>query len=271
MVGIFVALLVTVSAVVAWWLWGRSEDDQQPSAEATVAPTPAPSPTPDLQERLSARLAGTTLATSDAIIRQLAAALSSHPKLAAWLASEDLVRRFVAAVDNIADGVSPSAHLEFARSSEPFAVLDEPDGGLAIAPESFRRYDLAAEVFVSLDTAGTVALYRELEPLIDDAYAEISPPGARFGARLDAAFHELLAVPRIDGSAKVQQLVLTYAWADRELETLSDAQRHLLRTGPDNAARIQLKLGELRAALAAIGGSARVSIPAAAGDGGSPN
>jgi hypothetical protein len=253
MVAIFVALLVTVSAVVAWWLWGRGEDEQQPSAEAAVAPTPAPSPTPGLQERLSARLAGTTLATSDAIIRELASALSAHPKLAAWLASEDLARRFVAAVDRVADGLSPGEQLDFARPSGPFAVREEPDGSLVIDPASFARYDLAAEIFASLDTAGAVALYRELEPVIDDAYAEIAPPGARFADRLDAAFDELLAVPRVSGPAEVQQLVVTYAWADRQLEALSEAQRHLLRTGPDNVAKLQHKLGELRAALAASG------------------
>jgi hypothetical protein len=120
-----------------------------------------------------------------------------------------------------------------------------------IEPDSYERYDLAAQVFASLDTEGTAALYRELEPLIDEAYAEIGPPGADFDDRLDKAFDSLLAVPVLDDPARVEQLIVTYAWADDELEAMSDAQRHFLRMGPENVSMVQDKLGELRAALAA--------------------
>ena len=50
---------------------------------------------------------------------------------------------------------------------------------------------------------------------------------------------------------KVEQLIVTYAWADDELEALSGAQRHFLRMGPENVSLIQGKLRELRAAMAA--------------------
>ena len=123
---------------------------------------------------------------------------------------------------------------------------------LIIEADSYSRYDLAAQVFASLDTEGTVTLYRELKPLIDEAYAEIGPADARFDDRLDRAFDRLLAVPVLEEPARVEQLVVTYAWADDKLEALSGAQRHLLRMGPDNVSLIQGKLGELRAALAAL-------------------
>jgi hypothetical protein len=58
-------------------------------------------------------------------------------------------------------------------------------------------------------------------------------------------------VPVLEGPAEVEQLVVTYAWADDKLEALSAAQRHFLRMGPDNVSLVQGKLGELRAALAA--------------------
>jgi hypothetical protein len=213
-----------------------------------------PEPTPTLEERLSSRLSGTTLATSDAVVRELAAEISSHPKLAAWLVNEDLIRRFVASVDNIASGVSPQAHLDFLRPKEGFEVDERRNGVLVIEPDSYGRYDLVAQVFASLDTEGTVALYRELEPLIDEAYAEIGPAGADFDDRLNRAFDLLLAVPVLEGDAEVEQLIVTYAWADDELESLAAAQRHFLRMGPDNVSLIQGKLGEFRAALTASAG-----------------
>jgi hypothetical protein len=248
MIGIFIALLVIVIAAVVWWL--RPGGGGEPvETVAVVTPAPAPTPTPGLEDRLSLRLSGTTLSTSDAVVRELAASLSANPKLAAWLVNEDLVRRYVTSVDNIASGVSPQAQLEFLRPAEGFEV-DEKGGEIfVIDPSSYHRYDLPAQVFASFETAGTVALYSELKPLMDEAYAEIGPRGRSFDNRLDAAFDQLLAVPVLKGPVRVNQLVVTYAWADEELEQMSSAQRHLLRMGPENVSLIQSKLEELRAAL----------------------
>ena len=249
-IGIFIALVVIVAAAVGWWLLTR---DDSPPPEVIEEPTPAPvpTPTPSLEERLSARLSGTTLSGSDVVVRELAAGLSSNPKLAAWLVNEDLIRRFTASVDNVASGMSPLAHLDFLRPKAAFEVDEKSGGVFVVEPSSYRRYNLAAQVFASLDTKGSVALYRELKPLIDEAYAEIGPSNRRFDGRLEAAFDQLLAVPVLEGPARLNQLVVTYAWADDELEGLSSAQRHLLRMGPDNVSLIQGKLSELRAALAA--------------------
>jgi len=249
-IGIFIALLVIVIAAVIWWLLPGGGGEPVETV-AVVTPAPAPTPTPGLEDRLSLRLAGTTLSTSDAVVQELAAGLSANPKLAAWLVNEDLVRRFVTSVDNMASGVSPQAQLEFLRPAEGFEV-DEKGGEIfVIDPSSYHRYDLPAQVFASFDTAGTVALYREIKPLIDEAYAEIGPRGRSFDDRLDAAFDQLLAVPVLEGPVRVNQLVVTYGWADEELELLSSAQRHLLRMGPENVSLIQGKLEELRVALAA--------------------
>jgi hypothetical protein len=233
---------------------GREPVDESLAVVAQATPLPEPTPTPSLEERLSERLSGTTLSTSDMVVQELVAALSTNPKLAAWLANDDLIRRFTASVDNIADGRSPRAHLGFLRPKEGFEVDETAEGTLVIEASSYRRYDTVAQVISSLDTEGTVALYRELKPLIDEAYSEIGPPNTTFDQRLDAAFDHLLAVPVLEEPPEVSQLVLTYAWTDDELEALSDVQRHFLRMGPENVSLIQAKLGELRAALAAPSG-----------------
>ncbi len=249
-VAIFVAFVVVIGGAVWWWLSSREAPEDVLEVTAAASPTPPTSPTPGLQERLSQRLAATTLSTSDRVVRELVSGLSAHPKLAAWLVNDDLIRRFTAAVNNIAAGRSPRSQLEFLRPKESFEVDETGDDTLVIEPSSYARYDTVAEVVASLDAEGTVALYRELEPLIDEAWAEIGPRDARFSDRLDEAFDELLAVPVLEGLARVEQLVITYAWADPTLEGMSDAQRHLLRMGPDNVAKIQNALGELRAELA---------------------
>jgi len=249
-IGIFVALVVIIAAAFGWWFLSRDIVDEPLEATVAATPTPVPEPTPTLEERLSSRLSGTTLTNSDIVVRELVSEVSSNPKLAAWLVNEDLVRRFVASVDNIASGISPQAHLDFLRPKEGFEVDQRRNGVLVIESDSYVRYDLVAQVFSSLDTDGTVTLYRELEPLIDEAYAEIGPANARFDDRLDRAFDLLLAAPVLEEPAQVEQLVVTYAWADDRVEALSGAQRHFLRMGPENVSLIQAKLREFRAALA---------------------
>jgi len=247
------AVLLAVAAVIAIgvWVWLASGASDEPTtAERAPTPAPSPSPTPTLAERLSGRLAGTTVSTSDAVIRQLVVELSSRPELVSWLAHADLVRRFVAAVDNVANGISPTNQLDFLRPKKGFRVTEMGDE-LFIDPASYARYDTITQVFVSLDTEGMVALYRELEPLMDDAYAEISPPGSRFGDRLDAAIDHLLAVKPPTRPVAVERKVVTYVYADESLEQLSGAQRQLLRMGPDNVLLIKAKLRDLKAALAA--------------------
>lgn len=244
---IFVALAVIAGAV--YW-FGIRPGLQEPAEQIaeTPTPTPPPTPTPTLAERLSERLKGTTLATSDAVVRELVGELSSHPQLVKWLATEDLVRTFVAAVDNTANGISPTSQLGFMRPEGSFKVVERGERTF-IDPRSWKRYDLVTQVFVSLDTEGCAALYRELEPLIDDAYAEISPPGSRFADRLEAAFDHLLEVTPPSDTPEVRRKVVTYVYVDETLEGLSGAQRQLLRMGPENVLLIKAKLRDLKAAL----------------------
>jgi len=154
----------------------------------------------------------------------------------------------VAAVDNTANGVSPTSQLDFLRPEGAFEVVEKGDETF-VDPKSYSRYDLATQVFVSLDTEGTVALFSELQPLMDDAYAEISPPGSVFSDRLDAAFDHLLEVTPPSGNPPMKRKVVTYVYADESLEELSGAQRQLLRMGPDNVLLIKAKLRDLKAAL----------------------
>ena len=247
-VAVFAALVVVVAVVYFSWIRPGLQDHSADQVVEASTPIPEPTPTPTLAERLSERLKGTTLRTSDVIVRELVSELSANPKLAAWLANDDLVRRFVATVDNVANGISPTTQLGFMRPKGKFEVVKKGDE-ITVDPKSYARYDLATQVFVSLDTEGSVALYRELEPLIDDAYAEISPPGSRFSDRLDAAIEELLEVTPPSGNPTLKPKVVTYVYVDESLEDLSGAQRQLLRMGPDNVMLVKAKLRDLQAAL----------------------
>lgn len=191
-----------------------------------------------------------SLPESDGRIRDLAGKLSVDPELARWLQEQDLARRFTASVSNIAEGESPRTSLSFMAPAGAFEVgAAEANGRSVIAPLSYARYDLVARVLGSVDVSGAAMVYRELKPLIDQAYREIAPPDQTFETAFGRAIQHLLAVPVPQGPVEVEPKGALYVYASPELEGLSKAQKHLLRMGPGNMRVIQAKLRELRTAL----------------------
>jgi len=195
---------------------------------------------------------------SDDLVRRLSREISSHPRLAAWLKSEQLIRHFVGAVDNIANGLSPRSHITFFMPEGDFKVIKT--GALFVAdPDGFARYNAVVDVFVSLDSAQCISLLRGLKPLSQEAYRDLGYPDQDFEATLVRAITELLETPVVEGDIILEKAVLNYTILDPNLENLSDAQKHLLRMGPENVEAIQKKLRELAAALGVPASSLPVS------------
>jgi hypothetical protein len=219
--------------------------DNRPEVVVDALPAAAgPSPAPGV---VPASLGPASAEPADELIRALLAGLAAHPQWAGWLVTDDLLGRLVAAVEAVADGYSPRESLDFLAPWRPFLVR-ESDDRLVIAAGTYRRYDLVAAVVDSIDADAAVALYRELEPEIVRARADVAWHRGDFSDRLRAAIDHLLAVEIPSGPIVVEQRTRSYVFADDRLEGLSDAQRQLLRMGAGNAARVQHKLREIRAA-----------------------
>jgi hypothetical protein len=231
----------------AYWIYLRPQPIPTPAPTTTLAAPPAPTPVPRPEA-----LGLPSLDASDALVRELAAALTSHPLLGAWLGQQDLVRLAVVVVDNVANGESPRAHLRFLEPKKPFAVAQRA-ARLVIDPASYGRYDFFAEGVASLDTPACAELVRRLLPLAEAAYRELGHPQGGFLAALRKAIDALVAVPALDGEVEVRATrkgnVLVYQYADPKLEALTPPQKHLMKMGPANVRRIQGRLRELAAAL----------------------
>lgn len=186
-------------------------------------------------------------AFGDEVVRALAGRISAHPEWASWLVTDGLLTRMVTAVEAVADGYSPRAELGFVGTNRPFLVRED-EGRLVIAAGTFRRYNLAVDVFRSLDADAAVTIYRELEPAIHDARRDVAWHRGDFEDRLRQAIDHLLAVDVPADAIEVERRTTTYAFAWDEHERLSDAQRQLLRMGRENATVVQDKLREIREA-----------------------
>jgi len=243
--GILIIALIAL-AVAVYYLFLRVQP-KEPVTVPDIVKKPKPSGETALGEEVVEPIQ-VKLDESDRIVRQLAGQLSSHPQLASWLATKDLIRKFVASVDNIANGQSPRPHIDFFAPKDKFSVIKK-GRMIVLDPAAYKRYNKVADVFSSIDTKSCVRLYRQLTPSLQEAYREIGYPEGDFHDTLKRAIVEVIRVPVVDEDIVLEKDVVTYKMRDQELENLSDAQKHLLRMGPENLRKIQIKLREMVRAL----------------------
>jgi hypothetical protein len=188
------------------------------------------------------------LAESDPFLRQLLTSVSNHPELARWLAPEDLVRRFTVVVDNFAEGKSPRTHLQGLGPEEPFSAV-ESGGTHRIDPASYDRYDRFVRLVDSLDSQQLARIYSGIRPLLREAYRDLGYPERDFEVTLARALKRVVETPEVEGDVQLVPGVKSYELADPRLESLSPAQKHLLRMGPENLRILKRKVRQVAEAL----------------------
>ena len=249
--GIVLACVVVGLGIYYFFFYQPAKEPVPVGKPAIKEPLPPPSEKAAKEEEKEvSQLPPVELNQTDELVRQQAKDLSSHPKWAIWLKIKDLIRRMTAAVDNIAQGLSPRADLGFLAPQKGFTVLKK-DGKLYLDPRSYHRYNTVADVFHSLDAEASVKVYKLLKPLFQKAYRELGYPNREFQEALLQAIVELLRTPVVKGEILLEEEegVVTYQMADYSLENLHEAQKHLLRMGPENIRKIQGKLREMARAL----------------------
>lgn len=237
--------VVAIVLVIAGYLVLRRP---APAAPAASAPQARASRDIPLTPEPGADIAVPPLDETDPLVRQLVGQLSSHPTLAAWLATKGLVRNFTVVLVNVADGQTPAKNLRALAPRSGFEASAD-SGNAVILPASYSRYDAFADAAASLDARGTARLYATLKPRIQEAYRELGYPAGDVDEAMKRAIVQLLKTPVVEGPIAVTHSSVSYTYTDPRLESLTAAQKHLLRMGPRNVKIIQDKLREIAPAL----------------------
>jgi hypothetical protein len=239
--------LIPIALLLIWLSLGR----EPASTPRTAAETPAAPESPDPGESVESAPAVDlpALSESDAFARETLGRLSDRPWLAELLSADDLVRKLVVAVANVAEGTSPRRQIAHVRPEESFMVLATSER-IAVDPETYHRYDAPADLFASLDPDLVARTYRLALPLLEEAHAELGLSDRKgFGDTLARAMGVLVTAPVVEGPILLRPVSVSYAFQDAKLESLPAAQKHLVRMGPENTRRIQKKIRELARAL----------------------
>lgn len=245
------------------YFWLRPAPQQLPSPVPVVsAPVIVPAK-PAINYPVQAP-PGTTelppIELADDFVRERLAELLGAKTVKAYLQSENLVRRVVATVDNLARALAPPNRWPIYPTPGRFTVETGRDGSV-IGAANAARYAPFVALVESVDTGRAVALYQRLYPLFQRAYESLGYPGKYFNDRLVAVIDLLLETPEPPGALKVElpdiqgPLKLTRPWvlyrfSDPAHEGLSSGQKILLRVGRENEKRLKSKLAEIRKLIA---------------------
>jgi hypothetical protein len=90
--------------------------------------------------------------------------------------------------------------------------------------------------------------YLTLEPRIAEAYTAQGHPGHVRDA-LRRAVATITGTPEVAGEVRLLRTGSGFVFADPQLQALPAAQRHLLRMGPENAARVRDAVAAFAAAV----------------------
>jgi len=161
--------------------------------------------------------------------------------------TDDVIRRGVVFVDNLAKGKVATKHTPVIKPEEKFSVTEGDI--LTIDPNSYERYTPYVKIFTSMSAAQAVRLFEEYKPLINNAYTEIGYGDNEFTQTLEDAIDLLLDTPEPEGNLPLLRDSVTYQYAFAEWEQLPAAQKQLLRMGPENMKKVKAALRNIKAQL----------------------
>lgn len=243
------AAVAMLAAGAAFWFFFRSAPEPQQAASEAPASAPAAAPPTAARSLCTSPDAAVLppLDQSDATVGKLVRALSSHPRVTAWLATKGLIRNFIVVVENIASGRTPARHLQALRLSGPFRVIDSRDA-LLVDPRSYERYTSTAAAVGSVDAQAAARLCATLEPRLEEAYRELGR-AEMFDQALERAIVLLLNTPVPAENVRLVPKGAVYAFEDEALERLAPAQKQLIRMGPRNMRVVQDTLRRIALAI----------------------
>lgn len=211
-------------------------------------PEPEPQPEPE-PEPAAPAISLPSLDNSDsAVVEHLDEA--AGPQLTPLLTGEHLIRKFARAIYALEEGELVSQHRPFKEPSKPFSVSGEGKT-FEFSDANAARYAPYIEALAQLGSDQMAQIYRTYYPLLENAYNELGVDKGSFKEVTLRAIDQLLSAPEQPDNLTLERPVVMYQYQDTELEELPEAQKLMLRIGPENRAKFEDLLRSVRRELQA--------------------
>jgi len=231
----------------------RIQPQAEPPAQA-AEPTIAEPPVEVVVEETEPAPVDTSAATpavqlpnlnvSDVFVFNELRGLQNGAAVVSLLAEDQIIRKFVVFVENISRGAFPQTGLPYKSLGVEMPVRNIDDNLFVMEEAAHARFDQIVDTFVALDPDASMALYRLLSPLFQQAYAEIGFRDSNFDATLRTAINNVLRTTEIEGPYQLVKPSVMYLYADASIENLQEVHKQLIRIGPENTEKLKAKLRE---------------------------
>jgi Protein of unknown function (DUF3014) len=247
---------VIAAAGVLYYFWQLRVEPPRPApapAAATPAVAPQTSTEPRIEHPIEVAAAPPAvplpaLAESDPSLQEALGSLFGRSAFDLLFQPQDIVRHFVAAIDNLPRKTVAQRVMPMKPATGAFRTSGR-EGNIVVGADNAARYTPYVRALEAVDSAKLVALYVRFYPLFQQAYAELGYPSRYFNDRVFEVIDHLLATPDVRGPIALVQPKVMYEYADPALQDLSAGQKMLVRMGPENEAKVKAKLRELKKAL----------------------
>ncbi|QDE29777.1 DUF3014 domain-containing protein [Shewanella polaris] len=185
------------------------------------------------------------LSDSDDFVEAKTLAIANGMKIAPMILKKDIARQFVVFVDNLAQG-------DLVRKASP---LKGPDTQFSVSeitnktylnPDGYHRYDVYANFIADLSEKDLLSTYTELKPLFSEAFTELGYNDVDFDKRMQQAFSMIINAPIIEDPIELSSISVNYKYVNPNLEALPNAQKLLIRMGPENTRKIKAAIKKLQ-------------------------
>lgn len=167
------------------------------------------------------------------------------PKLTQWIVPEEQVRKWVLAVDLLAEGKLPQRHKPLEFPMPTFAVESLNDDEFVSEDSNAERMDTLINTVTAIPPKTLGRYYQSWLPLLEKAYGELGKKDD-FKMRVDEAVERILKVEDIEGDERLVQPHVFYEFEDKNLEQKSALDKALWRMGKENREKLQAYLKELK-------------------------
>jgi len=205
--------------------------------------------TPEVSTAATPAIQLPSLNSSDNFVLTELRGLQNGAAVVRLLAEDQIIRKFVAFVENISRGEFPQTGLPYKPIGVEMPVRNVDQNLFVMEATAHARFDQVVDTFVSLDADAAMALYRLLSPLFQQAYAEIGFRDSNFDSTLRTAINNVLRTSDIEGPYQLVKPSVMYLYADASIENLQEVHKQLIRLGPENTEKIKDKLREFLARL----------------------
>jgi len=161
------------------------------------------------------------------------------------LVKQGLIYKLVAATDSLSAANTPRKIWPIDVKDAGFKVVVADGGNVGEFypnPENYQRYDGPVNLVTSANVETIAAVYRQMYPLLQEAYVGLGYPDGYFNDRLVEIIDLMLSTPEPAERVMLVRPHVLYQFADPDLEALSGGQKLLLRMGTANATKIKKSL-----------------------------